>query len=154
MSSHDIYLTLRIFSYRFFELGLEVNVLSHVKKSFPIYFDPEGPYFSEKLTQIVFAKSVNLLWNRWWVTRQTKTQKMEWKVFLLYLCFSSRYCWRPSLAVISVLLHQEKKGLPKITRRLGSLDNVCIKTWSEPEILLTKILSYHILCTIISAFWH
>ena len=60
MSSHDIYVHLRIFSYKFFELGLEVKALSHVKKSLLINFDPEGPYFSEKLTHIVFAKSVNI----------------------------------------------------------------------------------------------
>ena len=43
MSSHDIYVHLRIFSYKFFELGLAVEALSHVKKSLLIYFDPEGP---------------------------------------------------------------------------------------------------------------
>ena len=59
VSSHDIYVHLRIFSYRLLELGLAVKELSHVKKSLLMYFDPEGPCFSEKLTHIVFAKFAN-----------------------------------------------------------------------------------------------
>ena len=80
--------------------------------------------------------------NRWWVTRQTKTQKNGMErffglfMFLIQMLLTTIPCWN------SVLSHQKKKGLPLITRRLGSLDNVCIKTWSEPEILLIKILSY------------
>ena len=56
VSSDEKYVHLRIFSYKLLELGLAVKELSHVKKSLLIYFDPEGPCFSEKLTHIVFAK--------------------------------------------------------------------------------------------------
>ena len=44
VSSDEIYVHLRIFSYKLLELGLAVKELSHVKKSLLMYLEPEGPW--------------------------------------------------------------------------------------------------------------
>ena len=62
VSSDEMYVHLRIFSYRPLVLELAADVLNHVMKSLLMYFGPEGPCFSKKLTHIFFAKFVNRLW--------------------------------------------------------------------------------------------
>ena len=53
----------KIFSYNPLVFVFAADILNHVMKSLLIYLEFAGPYFSNRLTHMRFAKLVSTLWN-------------------------------------------------------------------------------------------